>query len=184
MQILQLDLNGVPQSWMHPKKAATQYASGSVAWTIGDVCMTLRGGINDASGRQSLMDLHPIIALDGASRVNHFDVVPSLTNSKLFVRDRMTCAYCGRVCKPELLTRDHIQPLSRKGEDEWWNVAASCKSCNNLKGACTPEEAGMPLLFLPYVPSLWEDFILAGRNIRADVHEWLQAKLPKGSRLI
>jgi len=58
-----------------------------------------------------------------------------------------------------------------------------CKFCNGRKGAKTPEEAGMPLLYLPYVPSLYEDFLLAGRNIRADVNAWLSARLPQGSRL-
>ena len=40
----------------------------------------------------------------------------------------------------------------------------------------------MPLVYLPYVPSRYEDFLLRGRNVRADVHEWLSARLPKGSR--
>ena len=31
----------------------------------------------------------------------------------------------------------------------------------------------MRLQYLPYVPSRFEDFLLAGRHIRADVHEWL-----------
>jgi len=43
--------------------------------------------------------------------------------------------------------------------------------------------AGMPLTFLPYVPNRYEDFLLAGRNIRSDVHEWLAARLPRNSRL-
>jgi len=37
--------------------------------------------------------------------------------------------------------------------------------------------------YLPYVPSLYEDMILRGRHIRADVHAWLASKLPKNSRL-
>ena len=41
----------------------------------------------------------------------------------------------------------------------------------------------MPLVYLPYVPSRFEDFLLEGRHIRADVHEWLAARLPRGSRL-
>ena len=41
----------------------------------------------------------------------------------------------------------------------------------------------MPLVYLPYVPSRFEDFLLEGRHIRADVHEWLASRLPKGSRL-
>jgi hypothetical protein len=41
----------------------------------------------------------------------------------------------------------------------------------------------MPLVYLPYMPSCYENFLLEGRNIRADVHEWLARRLAKGSRL-
>lgn len=41
----------------------------------------------------------------------------------------------------------------------------------------------MPLVYLPYVPSRFESFLLDGRAIRADVHDWLAARLPRGSRL-
>lgn len=41
----------------------------------------------------------------------------------------------------------------------------------------------MQLLYVPYVPSRFEDFLLQGRNIRADVHEWLASRLPPHSRL-
>ncbi|HET6828395.1 MAG TPA: HNH endonuclease, partial [Ramlibacter sp.] len=47
----------------------------------------------------------------------------------------------------------------------------------------TPEQARMPLLYTPYVPSLWEDFILRNRRILADQMEFLMAHLPKNSRL-
>ena len=63
------------------------------------------------------------------------------------------------------------------------NLVTACAGCNGRKAARTPEEARMPLLYLPYVPSRFEDFLLAGRNIRADVHEWLSSRLPKASRL-
>jgi hypothetical protein len=47
--------------------------------------------------------VHPIIALHGASKVNLFDVVPAFSKSKLFRRDRVTCAYCGqRGCRSNL----------------------------------------------------------------------------------
>ena len=58
-----------------------------------------------------------------------------------------------------------------------------CADCNLVKSNRTPEQAGMPLLYLPYVPSRFEAFLLDGRRIRADVHEWLAARLPKHSRL-
>ncbi len=155
MQILQLDRQGYPQNWIHPEKAAIYYATDSVAWTVGDVCDSLRGGTNAVTGLQSRIDVHPIIAVDGASRVNLFDAVPTLTNRALFKRDLWTCAYCGSVHPNGVgLTRDHIMPRSRGGTCAWQSVISACRSCNGRKDCRTPEEAGMPLLFRPYVPSV------------------------------
>lgn len=53
-----------------------------------------------------------------------------------------------------------------------------CGGCNGREADRTPEEARMPLLYLPYVPSRFEAFLLEGRHVRADVHEWLAARLP------
>lgn len=50
MQILQLDIQGYPQDWISPQQAASYYATDSVAWTVGEVCLTLRGGVNARSG--------------------------------------------------------------------------------------------------------------------------------------
>jgi hypothetical protein len=184
MEVLQLDIQGYPQDWISTEDAASYYATDSVAWTVGDVCATLRGGINVRSGVQSQIDVHPILAVKGASRVNLFDVVPSLTNQKLFKRDRYQCAYCGGVHQPgsRSLTREHIYPSARGGLDTWINLISACRLCNARKKCRSPEEAGMPLLFAPYVPSVFEDFLLSGRNIRGDVHEWLASRVSKNSR--
>lgn len=63
------------------------------------------------------------------------------------------------------------------------NCITACRACNGRKGNRTPEEAGMSLLYLPYVPSLHEDMILRGRRILADQMEFLLASVPKSSRL-
>ncbi len=63
------------------------------------------------------------------------------------------------------------------------NVVTACRPCNHRKSHRTPEQAHMPLLYTPYVPSLWEDFILRNRRILADQMEFLMAHLPKSSRL-
>lgn len=159
-------------------------ASGAVAWVEGiGPLATLRGGFNVARGRQSVIEVHPIIALHGASRVNLFDVVPAFSKGKLFRRDRMTCAYCGQRFPERDLQCEHIVPESRGGRWTWMNLVTACGVCNGRKADRTPEEARMPLVYLPYVPNRFEDFLLEGRHIRADVHEWLAARLPKGSRL-
>jgi hypothetical protein len=183
-RVLQLDIQGTPQAWISIEHAASHYATGTVAWEEGEGPLrTLRGGWNAVVGRQSVMDIHPIIALSGASRVNLFDVTPSVSKDKLLRRDRMTCAYCGQHFNERDLQCEHILPESRGGAWSWMNLVTACAWCNGRKADRTPEEARMPLLYLPYVPSRFEDFLLAGRNIRADVHEWLAARLPKTSRL-
>jgi len=182
--VLQLDIQGTPQAWITLEHAAIHYATGSVAWFEGSGPLrTLRGGWNVAAGRQSLIDVHPIIALTGASRINLFDVVPAFSKLKLFRRDRLTCAYCGQRFAERDLQCEHIVPESRGGSWSWMNLVSACGLCNGRKADRTPEEARMPLLYLPYVPSRFEDFLLEGRNVRADVHDWLAARLPKGSRL-
>jgi 5-methylcytosine-specific restriction endonuclease McrA len=183
MQILQLDVQGFPQKWLSLEKATGYFATGSVVWTVGEPCFTMRGGTNSATGDQSLIDLYPIIAVNGSSRENLFDVVPSLTNEKLFKRDRFTCTYCGSVHPHgHGLTRDHIIPTSRNGTDTWINTTSACGGCNRQKADRLLEECGMELLMAPYVPSVFEDFILKGRNIRGDVHDWLASRVSKNSR--
>ena len=182
--VLQLDLQGTPQRWITLEQAAIHYATDTVAWVHGDAPLrTLRGGTNAATGRQSLIEVHPIVALRGASRINLFDVTPSVAKHKLFRRDRATCAYCGLQFAERDLQCEHITPASRGGPWAWMNLVTACAACNGRKADRTPEEARMPLVYLPYVPSRFEDFLLEGRRIRADVHDWLAARLPKGSRL-
>lgn len=183
-QVLQLDIQGMPQAWIGLEQAALHYASDSVAWECGEGPLAeLRGGWNAFTGRQSRLVLYPIIGLRGASKVNLFEVVPAFSKTKLLRRDRNTCAYCAGVFADRDLQCEHIVPESRGGRWTWMNLVAACAACNGRKADRTPEEAGMPLVYLPYVPSVWEDFLLAGRNVRADVHVWLTARLPRNSRL-
>jgi hypothetical protein len=182
--VLQLDIQGTPQAWISLEQAAVHVATGSVAWIDGAGPLAqLRGGFNVARGCQSVIEVHPIIALAGASKRNLFDIVPAFAKVKLFRRDRFTCAYCGQRFAEAQLSCDHVVPQSRGGGWTWMNLVTACGACNGRKADRTPEEARMPLLYLPYVPSRFEAFLLEGRNIRADVHEWLTSRLPKGSRL-
>jgi len=64
-------------------------------------------------------------------------------------RDRFRCAYCGRTGH----TLDHVLPISRGGTSTWLNTVTACGSCNGRKANRTPAEAGMRLLFEPWVPT-------------------------------
>lgn len=90
----------------------------------------------------------------------------------VLVRDQHRCAYCGRRAS----TVDHVRPRSRGGADSWQNTVASCAECNHRKADRTPEQAEMPLLRLPFVPSPADAMLLSlGSQERADLPGWLAA---------
>lgn len=74
---------------------------------------------------------------------------PTVTRKGVLRRDQHRCAYCGK----QASTIDHLVPKSRGGAMTWLNLVAACTPCNGAKRNRTPEEARMPLLFEPFVPS-------------------------------
>lgn len=183
MKVLKLSAQGLLQSWLSLQQAAIHYASGEVRWEAGAQVALFRGGHNARTGLQSRIAISSIIGTHGAPRINPFELRPSLSNPKLFARDRQLCAYCGGRFDEGQLTREHILPQAQGGPDRWMNVVTACRTCNHRKGNRTPEQARMPLLYAPYKPSLWEDFILRNRRILADQMAFLMAHLPRNSRL-
>ena len=184
MKVLKLSAQGLPQSWISLEDAVLHYAADEVRWEMGQQVAVFRGGHNAVTGAQSIITVNSIIGTKGVPAINPFDLRPSLTNSKLFARDRNICAYCGHAFHETELTREHIVPFAQKGRDHWMNVVTACKACNHRKSDRTPEQAHMPLLYTPYVPSLWEDFILRNRRILVDQMAFLVAHVPKTSRLL
>lgn len=181
-RVLSLDAHGRILNWMHWQDAVCLYVRGAVAWTLGEPCLTVHGGTNRASGQQSLIDLHPIVAARSHARVQALPPSPSLTNTALFARDANLCLYCGHEYGRHALTRDHVVPVSRGGRDVWENVVCACFHCNSRKGGRTPQQAGMPLLAVPYRPSWVEHLILSNRHILADQMAFLKSHLPKRPR--
>ena len=184
MKVLKLSAQGLPQSWISLEQAVTQYATDEVRWESGGEVAVFRGGHNAVTGLQSIIRVNSIIGTRGVPRINPFAMRPGLTNGKLFARDRNVCAYCGQQLHEDVLTREHIIPFAQNGVDTWMNVVTACRPCNHRKSYRTPEQADMPLLYAPYVPSLWEDFILRNRRILADQMEFLMAHVPQTSRLL
>lgn len=184
LKVLKLSAQGLPQSWISLEQAVLHYAADEVRWEIGREVAVFHGGHNAQTGVQSTIAISSIIGTKGVPRINPFAQTPALTNAKLFARDRKLCAYCGQLFEDSELTREHITPFAQNGKDHWMNVVTACKSCNHRKSSRTPEQAHMPLLYAPYVPSLWEDFILRNRRILADQMEFLMAHVPASSRLV
>lgn len=182
--ILVLDVAGTPVRWVDHESAAGYYAGGKVRWELGADRTVLHGGFSRAHGRRSTLEIAAIIAIDGPRwRVRGAEDRPPLTRTMVFARDRHVCAYCGGRFGQTTLEMEHVTPMSRGGSTVWQNVVSACRACNQRKGNRSPEAAGMPLLYVPYVPNRHEAFILANRRILADQMTFLLAGVPRHSRL-
>jgi 5-methylcytosine-specific restriction endonuclease McrA len=53
------------------------------------------------------------------------------------------CHYCGQKFSKELLTMDHLIPISRGGKSTKGNIVVACKACNTEKKNLTPVEQVM-----------------------------------------
>ena len=181
-KILIVDSQGQPVRWALMQRAARYYASGKVVTELGDNLFGMAGGLQEATGLRSELITSSILMIRGRHRIPLGHAHVGLTKHRLFARDRHVCAYCGGHY-PELeLTVEHILPVSRGGRHEWTNVVTACRSCNTRKGNRRPEEARMPLLYVPYAVCRNEGFILSNRRILADQMAFLQASLPRHSR--
>lgn len=183
VRLLSLDAHGHVLDWIHWHEATCLYARDAVAWTLGEPCLRVRGGQCRRTGERSIIELHPIVATRGRARAHALNPTPALTNTALFARDAHLCLYCGDLFPRGQLTRDHVVPLSKGGRDVWENVVSACFPCNSRKRNRTPQQAGMPLLAVPYRPSWIEHLILSNRHILADQMEFLRSQLPKSARI-
>jgi hypothetical protein len=182
--ILTLDQYGVPHRWVTWQHACVYVARDLVAWDAGDTEFTFLGGRSRITGERSALSTRSIIAIRGkALSGNALRTIPPLSNRELFHRDRNICAYCVKEFSAQRLTRDHVLPVSQGGRDAWMNVVTACRSCNQLKGGRTPEQARMELAYAPYVPNKAEYLILSNRQILADQMDFLARHVPAQSRV-
>lgn len=183
--ILKLDVSGNPIGWIGYERGSYYYAKDLVAWAMGEVDITLHGGISRMTGLETTLTMNTIIAIKGKVNPRQHILANrvTLTNDTLFLRDRNICAYCGEMFVKSKLTRDHIIPTSKGGKDTWMNVVTACSRCNLHKGNKTPEEYGHDIIYLPYAPNIHEALILKNRKILADQYDFLIKGVPEHSRI-
>ena len=184
LRILRLNTAGIPMEWLSWQEAVCLHARELVSWTYGEEVMAVHGGHSRQTGEQTVVTLKSIIACKGKvftkSRTQ-----PPLTNKALFRRDQNMCLYCGNRFQEVWLSRDHVHPISRGGEDSWTNVVTACKRCNARKGSLLPSECNMDLLALPYCPNHAEYLALShSGRILCDQMAFLRKQFSANSRLL
>ena len=184
--ILRTDISGMPLEWVSCRDVVKLFYLEQIAYICGNSHYTVHGGVNAQTGQQSIIEVNSIIATHGHCQRPGFDgpgYLPPLSNLALFRRDAGLCMYCGDAHSLHELSRDHVTPITQGGQDVWNNVVTACRRCNNFKAGRTPEQAGMKLLAVPFVPTHAEYIYLKARRVLADQMEFLQAHFPRQSRL-
>jgi hypothetical protein len=185
--VLACDRAGNPSAWLNNEMAVHLVATDRVLAPLGEHARVIYGGVNAASGRRSSIELSSILLTNARVRQHRWErhYEAPLTNRALFARDGYLCLYCGRVFRPGELTRDHIVPVSRGGDNCWTNVATACRSCNQRKNNRTPEQWGHLLLAVPFAPN-WAEFLYLknSRKIVVDQMDFLKARFRQNSPLL
>lgn len=75
------------------------------------------------------------------------------TRKNILTRDDHQCQYCGNHFRESDLTIDHVIPRSKGGKNEWNNVAAACRTCNQRKSNYLLENSPVSLIRKPKKPS-------------------------------
>jgi hypothetical protein len=180
-QILVCDNGGMPHHWASWSDGIVLKYKNLLSYELGDSSV-FHGGTSRMTGERTSIDVGQIVFLKETLRYE--TRTPPLTNQNLFSRDCSLCGYCGRRYVETKLSRDHIIPTSKGGKNVWNNVITACKSCNHEKSDMTLKEAGMELLFVPYVPSHSERLIMQNRRVLYDQMEYLKDFLPEHSRIM
>lgn len=104
-----------------------------------------------------------------------FDKMPQkrirFSRQNIYLRDNLTCQYCGATKQKSELNLDHVIPKSKGGPPTWENIVCSCIKCNLRKGGRTPAEAKMKLLKQPKAPS-WNPFLAAASRLPMYYEAW------------
>lgn len=84
---------------------------------------------------------------------------PKFSRRNVYIRDNLTCQYCGNRFKRENLNLDHVYPKSKGGRTTWNNIVCSCYSCNTRKADKTLHESGMSLIRKPVAYSAKNSYL-------------------------
>ncbi|MGB8508995.1 MAG: HNH endonuclease [Pyrinomonadaceae bacterium] len=118
------------------------------------VCLALRGAVfveeYDAEhvlrSPSAIFRVPSVIRLRAYVNIRRRRQTSGMKRTRVFIRDRFQCQYCGKHRPASELTLDHITPRAQSGQSVPENLATACVECNNRKGNRTPEQARMPLL--------------------------------------
>jgi aspartate carbamoyltransferase regulatory subunit len=78
---------------------------------------------------QKIVDAQPV---DENKELDYYNIAEN--RLKIFERDAYKCHYCNKQLTRFSATLDHIQPVSKGGDNSFENLITSCLHCNSQRG--------------------------------------------------
>jgi 5-methylcytosine-specific restriction endonuclease McrA len=109
-------------------------------------------------GTQFINSTTQRVAIPKVVKCTKYDKIPKvsfrLSRKAIYERDKFICYICGKKFSEGKLSIDHVIPLSKKGKNDWTNMATCCKECNSMKGDKLLSELGIKAKYLPVKPTM------------------------------
>jgi hypothetical protein len=70
--------------------------------------------------------------IDEKKEIDYYNIAEN--RLKIFERDAYKCHYCGKQLTRFTATLDHLQPISKEGDNSYENLITSCIHCNSRRG--------------------------------------------------
>ncbi len=71
-------------------------------------------------------------SIDEAMELDYYNIAEN--REKVFERDAYKCHYCAKQLTRFTATLDHVQPVSRGGDNSFENLVTACLHCNSRRG--------------------------------------------------
>lgn len=149
-----LDLDQIPELMQTLEPKVVWYPDQGIVWVKNFLRHQSRSNKFVAAATKALQGLNIPDELKAEFEMHNQDLLEgvapnqdiSLTKQEcVAIRDNFICQYCGKEINDESdYEMDHILPATRGGKDNYLNLVASCRDCNQRKLGETPIEAGLP----------------------------------------
>ena len=115
---------------LEEKKAILKSGDTNREGTLYKVCLPEE--IPLAVERLRVATAQPVEKIDEHKELDFYNV--SENREKVFERDSYSCHYCGKQLTRFTATLDHIQPVSKGGDNSFDNLTTACLHCNSRRG--------------------------------------------------
>ena len=153
--------------WAYANLQMLHYAVGAGKHKYDRMCFMIRSKAFKAY-KEGRWNIHDLMQLN-VSKIRHNNL----------------CWYCGKEMEPNQLTKDHVFPRSKGGDNDMDNIIMVCKSCNSGKGKmdlfewyATVRKEWPPLnILIHYLKNIWL-YSIGNGLLEKPLEEIDQMKLP------